>query len=153
MSARTFNRRKGVWTKDEVVASIVAYVERHGRVPAATDFNPSDCRRSAHISARRSMAWLERADHWYAGEYPYPRTVAVLFGSWSAGIVAAGFRPYRLPLDVEPVAVPAEPQEAMREAWRAITHAKGNGALRGSLHALATAALAWADALPDDHDA
>jgi hypothetical protein len=147
---KTYNRRTGAWTREEVIASIVAYAEANGRTPASTDFNPSDCRRSARISAHRSMAWLERAEHWYAGHYPYPRTVALLFGSWSAGVIAAGLQPYRVPFDIDPVSVPASPQQAAQDAWQAITQAKAPDTLRASLHALATAALAWADTLPDD---
>jgi hypothetical protein len=159
--ARTYDRRVAVWTRDEVLVAIKRFAERYGRAPTSSDFNPSDCRRSARISATRSRAWLERAERWHEdGDYPYVRSVQRHFdGSWSAAILAAGLRPYRLPFASAPDApsptldvATSETHEQWRAAQRAARRKDGEQ-LRRHLHGLADAALAWADAIPDPPEA
>lgn len=148
---RTYDRRRGEWTRDDVLSALRAFRDRYDRAPAATDFNPSDCRRSARISAARSRAWLERAERWYEGEYPYPRTVQRLFGSWNEGVIAAGMHPYRTPLiiPVEPAPDAEHAPEVTRQRWALVARTRDPEKLRRHLHGLADAALAWAATLPE----
>lgn len=88
-------KRRSKWTEEEVIAKVCEWVKLYGEIPAATDWNPGDCNRSARISAARSQVWLARAERCRAGEYPWPRTVQLIFGSWSGAIRAAGFTPRR----------------------------------------------------------
>jgi hypothetical protein len=115
-------KRKVKWTEEEVLAAIRSYVAERGIVPAATDFHPGDCVRSARISAARSQAWLERADHARENVYPWPATVAKLFGSWSAAVRAAGFTPRRESVpDLKPA---IKPSDAIRSIEGYLTRAK-----------------------------
>lgn len=88
-------KRKAKWEPDEILAAIRDYVAEHGEVPAATDFNPGDCERSARIALARAHAWTERAGRFRTGVYPWPRTVQKAFGSWNAAIREAGYEPRR----------------------------------------------------------
>lgn len=58
------------WSKETIVAAIQTYAKEFGKVPSVPDF--AICDRS---------------------RFPTPRTVQVVFGSWSAAIEAAGFTP------------------------------------------------------------
>lgn len=59
--------RKNKWTKEEIIEVIQSWAAEHGRPPSIIDWSPSTEGR------------------------PHPHTVARRFGSWSSGIVAAGF--------------------------------------------------------------
>lgn len=73
------------WSRAAIVAAIQRFVSRYGQVPAATDFAPSAARRRGH-------EW--RAARFYRdGDYPAADTVQRAFGSWNAGILAAGYAP------------------------------------------------------------
>jgi hypothetical protein len=105
-------KRKVKWTEEEVLAAIRSYVAERGIVPAATDFHPGDCVRSARISAARSQAWLERADPARENVYPWPATVAR----------AAGFTPRRESVpDLKPA---IKPSDAIRSIEGYLTRAK-----------------------------
>ena len=73
------------WTRDEIVAAIRRFEARYGRQPCQADFTPADARRKGH-------GW--RAERYYRDDdYPSVLTVRARFGSWSAGLEAAGFEP------------------------------------------------------------
>lgn len=61
--------RASVWSRDSIIAAFHRFEREHGRQPSATDWS----RASLH--------------------YPSTTTVQDHFGSWSAGVRAAGFQP------------------------------------------------------------
>jgi hypothetical protein len=61
---------RGTWTRETVVESMRAWAAEHGRPPRATDWT-----------------------HAEQGAHPSSKTVYDLFGSWPAGLAAAGFSP------------------------------------------------------------
>lgn len=70
----------------EHIAAIQRFAERYGRPPTAADFNPPHAR-------AQGQHW--RAERFYRdGDYPALSRVQGVFGSWSAGLRAAGFEPY-----------------------------------------------------------
>jgi uncharacterized protein (DUF433 family) len=97
------------WTPPLVVERIRAWVELYGNIPAATDWNPS----MARLNGRPDIA-----DRFYAdGCWPHYSTVVARFGSWNAGIEAAGFTPRATghrdnPRGRRPLAVALAVQEA-----------------------------------------
>lgn len=112
MPAVGYTKRRAKWTDAEILDKIREWVERYGEIPASTDWHPGDCNRSARISAARSQAWLARAERFREGEYPWPRTVIKAFGTWSAAIREAGFKPRR---ESMPALEPAvRPSDAIR---------------------------------------
>lgn len=82
------NAHNARWTRESVMAAIHLFADRYGRPPTATDFNP------AHAIARghgwRAKRWQRDAD------YPSIFSVQRVFGSWSAGVAAAGFEPTKV---------------------------------------------------------
>lgn len=73
------------WTTQSIVASIQRFEQRHGRVPSANDFNPA---------MARSVGDLAASERFYRdGDYPHASMVQRIFGSWTAGVRAAGFEP------------------------------------------------------------
>jgi hypothetical protein len=74
------------WTRETVIAAIRRFNMRYGRPPTAPDFNPGMARGLGHGA---------RAERFYSdGDYPHSNTVQYVFGTWSDGLRAAGFRPY-----------------------------------------------------------
>lgn len=61
-----------VWTREKAVAAIQAWAAEHGRPPGASE-------------------WQQKIDP--PGSRPSSRMVQILFGTWNAGIAAAGFEP------------------------------------------------------------
>jgi hypothetical protein len=88
-------KRRQRWSSEEIKQKIQEWVSLYGEIPAATDWHPGDCRRSAAISLARAQRWNDRARRFSEGEYPWPMTVQKMFGSWNAAIKAAGFEPRR----------------------------------------------------------
>lgn len=133
-------RRRNVWTREEVLAALREWVERYGEVPAATDFHPGDCMRSARISAARSAAWVARAERSNEGVWPWPRTVQRLFGSWAAAVKEAGYQPRR---EAMPKLAPTvEPRAALaRIRGLAAAELVSDAEARVTLTAIATEAL------------
>jgi hypothetical protein len=105
-------KRRAKWSQSEIIAKIQEWVQRYGEIPASTDWHPGDCNRCARISAARSQAWLARAERFYEGEYPWPRTVIKSFGSWSEAIRAAGLKPRRE--SIPELAPTVKPSDAIR---------------------------------------
>jgi DNA-binding CsgD family transcriptional regulator len=73
--------RRPEWTREEVLAAFRAWVREEGRVPAAGDWVPT---------ADATRKWGREYPRW-----PSDVTVRTLFGSWRAGVAAAGLRPRR----------------------------------------------------------
>lgn len=105
-------KRRLKWTEEEIIQKIKDWQAKYGEIPAATDWNPSDCRRSARISAARSQVWLERSERFSQGVYPWPGTVQKVFGSWNNAIRAAGFQPRKEAISELPDAI--KPSDALR---------------------------------------
>lgn len=84
--APTYRRALG---RRWILESMREWCEMFGYPPVAADWNP------AHARARSSSAW--RADRMEATGRPWPGPDSVIdhFGSWNAGIAAAGFQPLR----------------------------------------------------------
>lgn len=59
------------WGREEIIAAMRAWHARYGKQPRAND-------------------WIRVSE-----EHPTSQRVAVVFGSWNAGIAAAGFEPKR----------------------------------------------------------
>lgn len=73
------------WTREAIIAAIRLFVHRYGRIPSAVDWNTTYARNAGHP---------ELAERFYAdGDYPQTGIVQREFGSWNAGIAAAGFTP------------------------------------------------------------
>ena len=95
---RALSDPERAWTKEKAIAAIQAYVEHNGRSPSAREW----VRKDAEAPPR-----------------PVATTVIKLFGSWSAGLRAAGFEPRK---SGAPVTWPAERVIAAIQA-----HAEANG--------------------------
>ena len=78
--ARRLNKR---WDHGLILAAIDAWAALYGAPPAAADWNPAMARRQGRP---------DRAERHAAGDWPFASTVAAYFGSWNAGIEAAGRR-------------------------------------------------------------
>jgi hypothetical protein len=72
------------WTRERIITSIRSYVRAHGAVPSATAWKRKPGRKAA--SSPGSMRRPSRSR-------PDVRTVATMFGSWSAALAAAGYEP------------------------------------------------------------
>ena len=95
MPEKGYTKRRHKWSEEEIIAKIQEWHGLYGETPSASDWNPSDCNRSARIALARSQRWLLRGQRFISGEFPWPRTVQVAFGSWNNAIRAAGFDPRR----------------------------------------------------------
>lgn len=75
------------WTPELVIDAIQEYARRYGRPPSATHFNPSQATK---------LGRLDLAERFHDdGCWPHAGTVQSMFGSWNAGIEAAGFEPWK----------------------------------------------------------
>jgi transcriptional regulator with XRE-family HTH domain len=73
------------WTEERIIKAIRRWEKLYGEPPAAPDWNPHN--------ARHILGDEKRARRWETGEWPWFTSVVVRFGSWNAGIEAAGFKP------------------------------------------------------------
>lgn len=67
-----------------MVEKIQAWAAIHGEPPRVGDWNP-------YLARKRDDE--PRAQRWEAGDWPWFSNVIYLFGSWNAGLCAAGFAP------------------------------------------------------------
>jgi hypothetical protein len=140
-----YTKRVPRWTEEMVTDAIKRYHERYGEVPASTDFNPSDSRRSARISAARSLGWLERAERVERdGDYPLPATVQKLFGTWIAGVKAAGLTPRTWALDPRVAEARYVAPDSLQKIMARLRAAKDPELRQRLLYELADAALGLA---------
>lgn len=95
------------FTRAEILAAIRAWAARHGAPPTLADWEPSRARRLGH-------AW--RAERFHAGTWPTAGMVAREFGTFGAGIAAAGFARPRAPLSKPRLTGSEEVLRALR-AW------------------------------------
>jgi hypothetical protein len=79
-------KRNIVWTRGLVIARICEWNERYGAPPAIPDWNAHAAR--ADHNEERALRFEEARPYW-----PWFSTVIKIFGSWNAGIAAAGFKP------------------------------------------------------------
>jgi hypothetical protein len=70
-----------VWTPERIIAAIQMWAQKYGSPPTACDWRVSPARRA------------EAFDRFQVGDWPCTKIVQIRFGSWSAGIRAAGFKP------------------------------------------------------------
>lgn len=77
-------RPKKYWTRERIIEAICEWVAEYGEPPTAMQWSPSQARRAG-------LGWM--AERWESGEWPVLTTVQKAFGSWNAGIAAAGFTP------------------------------------------------------------
>ncbi len=71
------------WTPEAIVAALRRFHEEFGRTPSAREWNTTVARRRHPDLAARQRS----------GEWPDTSIVQRVFGSWNAGIEAAGFTP------------------------------------------------------------
>jgi DNA-directed RNA polymerase subunit RPC12/RpoP len=97
-ASRASGEARKVWTPDAVVAAIQAWARLHGEPPCMTTWS---------ITRARNIGKPELTQvklvPYKAGEWPSPQAVIRAFGSWNAGIEAAGFTP-RLAQHAQPKA-------------------------------------------------
>lgn len=75
------------WPKSRIIACIRWWADEYGSPPAIIDWNPYFARHKVHDEER-----ARRAERLIAnGTIPWFTTVVFHFGSWSAGLEAAGF--------------------------------------------------------------
>lgn len=83
-------RAREVWKRGTIIAAIQWWADEYGEPPAIPDWNPTKA---------RYMGDEARAEHFEQvhadGMVPTFKTVVRKFGSWNAGIAAAGFEPRR----------------------------------------------------------
>jgi hypothetical protein len=75
-----------VWTPEKVVAAIREWADEYGAPPAIPDWSP---RHARDLGDEGRAVRFERA----AGRWPSFNTAIRVFGSWNAGIRAAGYEP------------------------------------------------------------
>lgn len=80
------NARRTVWTQEIIIDRIREWVALYDTPPAMPDWNPVQA---------RIINDPERARRFYAAEGHWPWFMRVIerFGSWNAGVAAAGFEP------------------------------------------------------------
>ena len=82
------NADRTFWTRELLIQKIQEWAERYGRPPGAMDWEPSSVRRHPDISAATKARKVKR---FRDGDWPYTSYVVKRFGSWRAGLRAAGF--------------------------------------------------------------
>lgn len=96
-----FEKPLAAWTPERVIAEMRRWADLYGGAPAAHHWNPAQMRwrNRAYAEGRavgrfsdETMAEIDRR-HREDGPWPTTSTVLKVFGSWNAGIVAAGFEP------------------------------------------------------------
>lgn len=70
------SRPESPWTRENIVEALLLWAELYGRSPRSRDWITTTMPEPA-----RSQAW------------PNANDVVRLFGSWNAGLLAAGFKP------------------------------------------------------------
>lgn len=85
---RKNGRGKTVWTREKIIAAIREWAAEHGEPPAGADWNANQARRLGDEARARRF---EDDPRW-----PWFSIVTRAFGSWNAGIRAAGYTP-RIP--------------------------------------------------------
>ena len=90
------NRFKVHWSEERIIEAIRAWSDEHGEPPRRTDWDPKRCELLAQAAWEKADEWRKRAHLFRVGEWPSPRTVTEVFGSWNSAIEAAGLTP-RLP--------------------------------------------------------
>ncbi len=141
-----YKKRRAKWTEDEVIEKIQEWNSKFGAPPTSTEWNPSDCRRSARISTDRAASWLDRAMTFETGEYPWTGSVQKLFDSWNAAIKAAGFTPRTSTLGSLRKGLTAEGLPGLKKLFDEVEAVKGE-AQRMVLYRIAETAIALAEEL------
>lgn len=85
-SNRVTGDERRIWTADAVALAIEEWAAEYGEPPRGTEWNPWQAR---YMGRDDWAQRFEAAD----GQWPSAMTVVRVFGSWSAGIAAAGFKP------------------------------------------------------------
>lgn len=85
--ARETGAERIVWTRETVIAAIRDWNDLYGEPPAVADWRPYH---TEHVLGDRA-----RAERWRNanGRWPSSNSVRAVFGSWAAGLTAAGFTP------------------------------------------------------------
>lgn len=86
-SCANIHADRKVWPRQVIIDAIQAWAREYGEPPAAPDWNPWHAR--SVFGDEERAARFERDNA--AGKYPSFITVIDAFGSWNAGIKAAGF--------------------------------------------------------------
>lgn len=83
--ARRSGETRTVWTREKIIAAILEWVALYGEPPAIPDWHP--------YAAEHQLSDAKRAARFRGGDWPSAESVIREFGSWNAGIAAAGFTP------------------------------------------------------------
>jgi hypothetical protein len=79
-----------IWTCERIVEKIHEWAELYGRPPGVMDWSPNHARRHPSLSQELKQRKIERFG---VGRWPSVEAVYRYFGSWTAGLAAAGFSP------------------------------------------------------------
>jgi hypothetical protein len=143
---------------EAILDAIRAWARRYGEPPAWADWSPARAR-------RQGQEW--RAERYLSGDWPSSNTVVRRFGTFGAAVAAAGLEPRpRGRHTAAREALPSQTRLELAERFaadelgsgprvlaarvRGVARAREAGdasALRSGLIELASAALAWADAV------
>ena len=83
-AARVAGEAKTRWTRQALLLAIRAWARQYGEPPATPDWNPT---RAARLHDEGRICRFRE------GDWPHSESVVREFGSWNAGILAAGFEP------------------------------------------------------------
>lgn len=80
------------WTVESIIGAISEFAERYGHAPTVVDFSPAHARQVAgKVSAAKRQRYLDAAERFEHDRcWPAAATVVERFGSFAAGIAAAG---------------------------------------------------------------
>lgn len=76
------------WSPEKVIAKMREWHGIYGRPPSTLDWNPASARLHPTLSEEAAERKTKRFEE---GDWPWVTTVERYFGSWTAGLTAAGF--------------------------------------------------------------
>jgi hypothetical protein len=165
------NRFRRTWTPELVIERVQDWARETGAPPTSGEWEIGRPEKEAEKALAKARAWHDKAAMFHAGQWPGNDTVRRFFGTFSAGLAAAGFEPRpqgRTPRDltarqlaqlrVRNGGYTAGPSQLAAQI-KSVMEARAAGdtdALRSSLYDLAATAMAWCERLssapPGDKD-
>jgi hypothetical protein len=144
------NRFKSKWTRDAIIEAILRWIEEHGEVPRANDWDSTRMRMLAAVAEAKALVWRGRIAIWEAGDWPSSRQVKQVCGTWNGAILAAGHVPRAPGQHTKRGAETTQFLAPLGSAMNAVYEAKASDSLGPALRRVAAVALALADQLEED---